>query len=338
MRILIILSLFLTPLLSYSATITSNVSLYGSEGRTWQNGSHNNANNGWPCGEWAGNVFCYSMPTYELNDWCSSYPSGGPPWANNPACGRIVNGGIRQGYPLVIGFEPGAIYDKSSSCQIKITVSNTVGAYYGTGSLVGFTQSSASITSSNGVRGFLAEFRATFSNCREAMMDLGIKHGYGTNWNYKSVLGTGNPVTRLCIYVDNQSLGCNTAPGSTVPPQPAACNINVPLTLDYGVINSIDVSGAQRDITIDYQCNKSATVSFSLLDATPINSGVAIDMGEGLTSELCFLSGNDCPSSGGANVKVTGVTGSVKLRSTLKGSDIRGGAYSSHVTVVSAFY
>lgn len=338
MRILIILSLALAPFLSYSATTISSMSIYGVTGMTWRAGPHNSSANGWPCGESSGNVFCYTASPMELYEECLTYPQGGPPWGNEPSCSSIKNGGVRQGYPLVVGFESGSIYDKASSCQIRIDFNNLSRSYYGTGSLVGFTQSSTGYTVS-GKRYSLASFSATFSNCREAVMDLGIKHGYGTNWNYKTELYTGNPsIANMCIFVDGQNIGCNYFNGSAQLPEPAACNINVPSTLDYGVVNSKEVNGAQQDTSIDYQCNKSATVSFSLLGGTPVNSGVAINMGGGLTSELCFLSGNDCPSSSGANTKTTGTQGSVKLRSVLKGSNISGNDYSGTIIVVSTFY
>ncbi|CAG9406726.1 hypothetical protein NVI2019_PEGOAJLN_00113 [Providencia alcalifaciens] len=338
MRILIILSLFLTSFLSYSATTISSNSLYGIEGQMWAAGPYNSEYNGWPCGQYAGNVYCYSMSTYELNNWCITYPQYGAPWGNMPACNRIKNGGIRQGYPLISDFQSGAVYDKSSSCEIRITVSSSLGQFYGNGGLVGFTQSSNSITSGNS-RSYLADFRATFSDCRKAVMELGTKYGYGSNWNYKTQLYTGNPgIANLCIYVDNQNIGCNGSSISTVPPEPAVCNVNVPLTLDYGVVNSKEINGNKKDISIDYQCNKSATVSFSLLGGTPNSSGITLAMGNGLTSELCFLSGTSCPSSGGQNIKMSGKNGVVKLLSTLKGSNVSGGEYSSYVTVVSAFY
>lgn len=338
MRILIILSLALAPFLSYSATTISSASIYGVTGKTWSSGPHNSEYNGWPCGQGSGNVFCYTASTSELNEWCLTYPQGGPGFGNDPSCGSIKNGGVRQGYPLVVGFESGSIYDKASSCQIRIDFSNTFKPYYGTGSLVGFTQSSSSYTIS-GKKYSLASFSATFSNCREAVIDLGIKHGYGTNWNYKTELYTGNPaIANMCIYVDGQRIGCSYSSGSVIPPTPAVCNISVPLNLYYGVVNSKEVDGAQQDISIDYQCNKAATVSFSLLGGTPNNSGVTLNMGSGLTSELCFMSGASCPSTGGANIKSTGTNGTVKLQSTLRGTNVSGGDYSSSVTVVSAFY
>ncbi|EKT58542.1 hypothetical protein [Providencia sneebia] len=338
MRILIILSLFLAPFLSYSATTISAASVYGADGRSWSAGPHNSSANGWPCGQSAGNVFCYTASTSELNEWCLSYPSGGPPFGNPPSCSRIKNGGVRQGYPLIVEFESGSIYDKTSSCEIKITFNNLTRSFYGNGSLAGFIQSS-SATYTGGSWKYLASFSAVFNNCRQAMMDLGIKHGYGSNWDYKTELYTANPaIINMCIYVDNQSIGCSYSYGTVTPPAPAVCNISVPLNLDYGVVNSKEVDGTQQDISIDYQCNKAATVSFSLLGGTPNNSGVTLNMGSGLTSELCFMSGASCPSTGGANIKSTGTTGSVKLQSTLRGTNVSGGDYSSSVTVVSAFY
>lgn len=337
MRIFIILSLFLAPFLSYSATTVSPAAVYGAQGREWNAGPHNSQPNGWPCGQSAGNGYCYTASPSELNEWCLSYPKTAP-WANRPMCSRIINGGVRQGYPLVVEFESGSIYDKTSSCEITMTFNNIFKSFYGRGELVGFTQSSTA-QMSGGSWQYLARFSATFDNCRDAVMNLGIKHGYGTGWNYKTELYTGNPnLINMCISVDNQNIGCSESYAAVIPPEPAVCNMSVPLTLDYGVVNSKEIDGMQRDIAIDYQCNKSATVSFSLLGGTPNNSGITLNMGGGLTSELCFMSGTSCPSTGGANIKSTGKNGTVKLQSTLRGQNISGDNYSASVTVVSAFY
>lgn len=337
MRRFIILLLFLAPFLSYSATTVSSASLYGAEGREWEGGPFNSESNGWPCGRFTGSVYCYTAPQYELDNWCLSYTPGGAAFPNRPSCSRINNGGVRQGYPLVVEFESGSIYDKTSPCEIVINFNNLFKRFYGNGGLVGFMQSSPIY--SGGSWQYPAQYSATFPNCRQAVMELGIKHGYGADWNFKTEMYTGNPaIINMCIWVDNQSIGCSYSQAQVIPPEPAVCNISVPLTLDYGVVSSKEIDGNQKDITIDYQCSKSATVSFSLLGGTPNNSGVTLDMGGGLTSELCFMSGTSCPSTGGDNIKVAGKNGAIKLQSTLRGENIRGDDYSKPVIVVGTFY
>ncbi|MEX6159319.1 hypothetical protein [Providencia manganoxydans] len=288
--------------------------------------------------QWGYRQDCQMSSPYPNSGYCSN-PSAYPVNytsdirdVHSTSTGNVVvcrygdNGGYRQGYAMLEDYRPGAFYDHTNQCTIELELS---GATY-------FSPIGFSSVSNN-------RKRMVVSNCKQGLLELGIKTGYGSGWvvrgnSYLRQKGVANHFSyagELTIFVDGQRIASGDGGSTNVtPPEPVICNYTVPPAIDHGTINLADLDSSPYVIeTITYDCTGSASISFSFISGSWSSSKTILDLKGGLYSDLCFLKSGVCSTASGGATVVNGSSGAVELKSVLHGVNVTNGEHSAPIVV-----
>lgn len=126
----------------------------------------------------------------------------------------------------------------------------------------------------------VVEQGTTFKRAREIFVQ---QNGVSGEWRtYTSVLKSPDTCFGILYWQGARDVNKTgkVIPGSycgSVPPEKTVCNIHDSLLFDYGEVQSGDVNGRRKTVSLSIQCSQTANVKFALVGEKSIKLGGGVE-------------------------------------------------------------